>query len=552
MIIRLGLRRWVVGLATALVAIAIATCGSPQLPSPPVMELTSPMGGLVYGLGGEPVSLDPGTSSDGNSMIAQQQLYNRLLEFIPGTTDPEPGLATDWQVSDDGRTWTFTLRPGVIFHDGTAFDAEAVVFNVRRWWDPDFDWGDRAAGKEYGIWADLFGGYRGDPNSLLQDVRTVDPLTVQFLLSQPFAAFPVALASGYFGMASPTAVRRHREQYGAIAAVGTGPFQLQAWHSGDRLEVEKNPTYWKAGLPLEARLALQFVEQPADRLAQLQDSRLDFTVDLTPDQLPELERDPAVDPILRPSLNVGYLALNPSYPPLSDRRVRQAIAQAINKQEIVQAFWGDLGVTDGHFTPPAMRDFQSEAVTDYVYDPAAAQTLLAIAGYPNGFDLDLWYMPVSRPYFPDPKPIAEAFAAELGRIGIQVTLRTTDWGTYLVDRNRPPGFQSFMLGWTGDYGDPDNFLYPHFGPGATQDLGGWQNQEVIQLLNAARAENDPQIRQQLYATVDELLFEEAVRIPIVHSQPLLGKRSHVVNWLPSPLGSEAFETVTKIIDQSTQ
>lgn len=439
------------GLLACILTIALANCGSPETttsesPSPAADEST---GVLVYGSGGPPVNLEPGNITDGNSIIVHEQIYNRLIDFIPGTTELEPSLATEWAVSDDGLTWTFTLQEGIKFHDDTDFNAEAVVFNINRWWDPEFEYGDRDAGKLYEIWEYLFGGFKGSEASVLADVVAVDDATVQFVMNQPFAAFPAAIASGYFGIASPTAIQEVGADYGTASggAIGTGPYMFRDWQSGAQITLEKNPNYWKEGLPIEEQLVISFVEDPAARLAQLRAGSLDFTVDLTPDQLPEIEGDANLEPIYRPSFNVGYLALNPSYEPLASKEVRQAIAQAINKEEIVQAFWGDLGQTDAHFTPPSMAEFQSSDVSDYVYDPDAARQALADAGYPDGFDLELWYMPVSRPYFPNPKPIAEAFAAELGTIGINVSLQTKDWGAYLEDRNQPP--VSSRLCWAG-------------------------------------------------------------------------------------------------------
>lgn len=546
--------RWLgLALIACVFALLLANCDGLQTSAPdsdgasePAVEGSAEA--LVYGSGGEPINLEPGNITDGNSIIVQQQIYNRLIDFVPSTTELEPGLATDWNVSEDGLTWTFKLREGIKFHDGTNFNADAVAFNVRRWWDPQFEFGYRDAGKLYEIWEYLFGGFKGSDNSVLADVSVVDDTTIEFILNQPFAAFPAALASGYFGIASPTAIEESGPDYGTPSgsAVGTGPFVFQEWRSGDRITLEKNSNYWKDELPKVNQLVMSFVSDPAARLAQLRAGSLDFTVDLTPDQLPEIENAPDLDAVFRPSFNVGYLALNPSYEPLSDPRVRSAIAKAIDKSAIVDAFWGELGITDGHFTPPSMEDFQSADVGDYEYNPDAAQQLLQDAGYADGFDLELWYMPVSRPYFPNPKPIAEAFAAELSTIGINVTLQTKDWGAYLEDRNQPPGFQAFMLGWTGDYGDPDNFLYAHFGPGATADLGGWSNDTIFKLLDDARAEGDPDTRAAMYAEVDKLLFDAALRIPIVHSQPLLAKRSNISGWTPSPLGSEAFETVEKL------
>jgi peptide/nickel transport system substrate-binding protein len=504
-------------------------------------------GVLVYGSGGQPVNLEPGNITDGNSVIVQDQIYDRLLEFKPGTTEIVPSLATAWSVSGDGKTWTFKLRSGVKFQDGSEFNAEAVKFNIERWWDAKHPNGYRNAGKNYQIWQQIFGGFKGQPNSLLQNIVVLDKSTIQFVLKQPFAAFPAAIGSAFFGIASPTAIKKAGANYGSPAslAVGTGPFIFKQWRTGDRITLEKNPNYWKSGSPKTNQLVIRFINDPAARLAQLRAGQIDFTTDLAPDQIKEVQNDANLVAVPRPSFNVGYLAINPSYKPLADARVREAIALAINKQQIVQAFWGDLGKSDGHFTPPALAEYQSKKITDYEYNPQKAKQLLAAAGYPNGFDLELWYMPVSRAYFPTPKPIAEAFAADLSAIGIRVKLNTKDWAAYIADRLKPPGFQAFMLGWTADYGDPDSFYYPHFGPGSTIDLGGWKNERLIQLLNQARASGDKANRAKIYGEIDEILHKEVLRLPIVHSQPLLARRKNIAGWVPSPLGSESFDGISK-------
>jgi peptide/nickel transport system substrate-binding protein len=504
-------------------------------------------GVLVYGSGGSPVNLEPGNITDGNSIIVQDQIYNRLIEIKPGTTDLVPGLAAEWSVSTDGKTWTFKLRQGVKFHDGTDFNAEAVKFNIERWWDPNQPQGYRNEGKIYEIWQQMFGGYKGDPNSLLQDVKVVDTSTIQLRLKQPFAAFPAAIASGFYGIASPTAIKKAGANYGkpGSLAIGTGAFVFKEWRTGDRVVLEKNPHYWRTGLPKTNQLVIRFITDPAARLAQLRAGQIDFTVDLAPDQIKELQADPNLESVPRPSFNVGYLALNPSYAPLAKPEVRQAIAQALNQQAIVKAFWGNLGQNDAHFLPPSLSWATTLSLQPYSFNPPQAKQLLAKAGYPNGFPLELWYMPVSRPYYPTPKPIAESFAADLSAIGIRVTLKTKDWAAYLEDRRKAPGYQAFMMGWTGDFGDPDSFLYAHFGPGGTSDIGNWKNDRVFQLLNQARATSDQTARGKLYAEVDELLHQQALRLPIVHAQPLGAKRKNITGWVPSPLGTEPFESVEK-------
>ncbi|MCL6527160.1 MAG: ABC transporter substrate-binding protein [Thermaceae bacterium] len=503
---------------------------------------------LVFGSNGEPVTLEPGNITDGISIYAQRQIYDTLVDFKPGTTDPMAGLATSWFASPDGKTWTFRLRQGVKFQDGTDFDAEAVRFNVNRWWDPK-DPTRINAGSNYEIWSDLFGGPKGDPNSLLKDIQVVDKYTIRFVLNSPFPAFVAAIGSGYFGIASPAAIKAQGAKYGTPAggAVGTGPFKFASWQPGDRLTLEKSTNYWKKGLPKSDGVVFRFIKDPAARLAELKAGSIDFTTDIPPANLEDLQG--AVKPLFRPSFNVGYLALNPIYKPLSDPRVRLAIAMAINKPAIVKAFWGELGVTNGHFTPAAMKTYWSPKVTDYEYSPQKAKQMLAEAGYPNGFDLELWYMPVSRPYFPTPKEIAEAMGADLSAIGIRVKFQTKDWATYLNDRKKAPGFQAYMLGWTGDYGDPSNFYDPHFAA-PIQDLFDANGKpldikDLSEVLTKADTSTNQAERVKLYQQADEMTFNLALRIPIVHSRPLVAQRTNLSGWIPSPLGSESFEEIVK-------
>ena len=540
-----GFRRYGILAVVLAVAIALTNCtggNREQLSGSP-----APVGALVYGSTGQPVNLEPGNITDGNSIVVLNQIYNRLMEIKPGTTEIEPSLATSWAASADGKTWTFKLRSGVKFHDGTAFNAAAVKFNVDRWWDAQNPNGYRNAGKPYEIWQQIFGGFKGAPNSLVQDVTVVDPSTIQFVLKQPFSAFPSAIASGFFGIASPTAIQQAGAKYGTpgSVAVGTGAFVLKEWRSGERIVLEKNPSYWRSGYPKVNQLVIRFVGDPAARLAQLRAGQLDFTTDLAPDQKKELDADANLEALIRPSFNVGYLALNPSYKPLANTKVRQAIAYAINRPAIVKAFWGDLGQHDASFVPPPLGWAGPANLPPYAHDPAKAKQLLAEAGYPNGFDLELWYMPVSRPYFSNPKPIAESFAADLNAVGIRVNLKTKDWAAYLSDRRKPPGYPAFMLGWTGDYGDPDSFYYPHFGPGATDDIGNWKDDRVLQLLDQARAKTAQSDRAKLYGELSEILNREVLRLPIVHAQPLLAQRKSIEGWIPSPLSSEPFERISK-------
>lgn len=549
------LKRWQAALfaVAAVLTVTLSNCAT-QTTTPNAETSGSPSGSpaastsaLVFGTPGDPASLEPGNIEDGNSLYVQQQIYDRLIDYKPGTTQLEPALATEWSASEDGRTWTFKLREGVKFHDGTPFNAEAVRVNFNRWWDPKDPLGFRDAGKTYAVWEGLFGGFKGNEASLLQDIKVVDDNTIQFVLREPFAAFPAAIGSAYFGIASPDAIKKAGKDYGIAGAqaAGTGPYKFVEWRNGDRITLEKNPDYWKSGLPKTDQLVMRVIKEPAARLAELRAGSIDFTIDIAPDQLNELQSDSNLKEVRRPPFNVGYLALNPAYEPFSKKEVRQAVAMAINRKSIVDSFWSGLASSDAHFTPPSLKEYQDGNLPNYEYNPEKAKKMLADAGYPNGFPLELWYMPVSRPYYPTPKPIAEAFAADLGAIGIQVKLNTKDWAAYLNDRFKAPGYQAYMMGWTGDYGDPDNFLYYHFGPGGTKDIGNWKNQQVFKLLEDARKETDNGKRAQQYAQVEKIIFDETVRVPVVHSEPLNGQRANISGWQPSPLAVESFAEVVK-------
>ncbi len=341
---------------------------------------------LVFGMGGDPVSLDSGTITDGNSSLAQSLVYDMLVRFKKGTTTIAPGLATRWTANKDSTEWTFFLRSGVKFTDGTPFNADAVVYNVNRWWDQAADGGANEQSKTFTSWQFIFGGFKGDKNSLLKSVKA-DGNKVVFSLNRSFAPFPEAIATPFFGIASPAAVKKGGSKYGTPVAlpIGTGPFVMQSWQTGDRITLTPNKNHWGKKASYDS-LVLRFLKDPSARLNELKAGTIDFTTDLNPDQLGAVKADSNLTPVIVPSFNVGTLSLNLGNQYLKNDKVRQAITMAINKKAIVDAFWNGLGVTDANFLPPSLNWANSKNVPDdYKYDPAAAKKLLADAGYPNGF-----------------------------------------------------------------------------------------------------------------------------------------------------------------------
>jgi len=499
---------------------------------------------LVYGLSGLPTSIDSVDSQDGNSLVVSAAITETLVFFEPGTTTLVPRLATSWEANDDATAWTFTLREGVTFHDGTAFDAEAVKFNFDRWNLTDHPYAFREQGKTYVPWGWVFGGPGAD-GGILDSVDVIDTYTVQFNLNSPMPFLPTLIAAIYFQIDSPAAVMAAGADYGTpgVGSVGTGPFQFVEWREGELVRVERFDGYWDGPAGVE-EVVFRGIAEPTARLAELQAGAIDIAVGLASDDLAIVEADDnLVVRTAETELNVGYLAMHQANSPFENPLVRQAVAHALDRDAIVEAFYAGLGVVADDHMPPSF--FGHGTPWPYEYNPERARELLAEAGYPNGFDTELWYMPVSRPYYPAPQPIAEAMATYLADIGINAQLMTEDWSTYL-SRYNTGAYPMYMLGWNGDYADPDNFLTTFFGPSGFEQLG-WEAPEVVDALQQARQIAGQDERAALYASVIDAVAADAASIPMAHNRSLSAVRSDVQNWIPSPLGysSVPLHPVTK-------
>ncbi len=459
---------------------------------------------ITFGLSGEPISLDPCVTSDGNGAYVQTQIYNSLIRFKPGTVDLQPDLALRWTTSDDGLTWTFYLRQNVKFQDGTPLNAEAVRFNFMRWWDPSFSFG---ANKGFLGWKNNMGGYKGEPGSIVKDVRVKNAYAVDIVLNNPYPALGSLLAdSGLFGIASPTAIKKNPLQYGTPAgvAVGTGPFVLRKWTSGVGVELAKNPNYFRAGLPKSDNLTFRFIKEPSSRLNELLTGGVDIAADLLPDQLQALKSQCQVEAAAAPGAQ-------PRLP---------------GPQHQLQAAGGRAG-TPGHRGGAQQESHRGrllERAGPHRRPPDSAapvQELLQerhrLQVRPGGGQEDCWRTPViptasrstcgtcrsSRPYYPTPKPIAEAMAADLSAIGIKVNLKTEDWAAYLQHRSEGK-LQAFMLGYIY-VTDADNAYTNLIAPGSTSDIS-WNSPEVNAAMEAARKQSSHAKRLQLYQKVDEIMF----------------------------------------------
>lgn len=552
----------VVALAFTLVLVAGAcapaaqttTSGSPAASTSPAAAAVVTGGTFRFGQSGDPTVLDPWNVTDGNSLLITRQIFESLVDYEPTGFKIVPKLAETWSSSADGKTWTFNLRKGVKFHDGTDFNADAVVFNFERGRFAKHQFRGKPIGDEYEYYADMWNGF--DDDSIITKVEAKDPNTVVFTLKNAFGPFLANMAMPPFAIVSPKSIKDDPDGWMTVSskgAAGTGPFLFKpgAWQKGQQLTVEKNPAYWakdKDGkqLPYLDRAVFRFIKDETARVAELRAGTVDAIRDFSPANIPTIKADAGLQIVPRPSFNVGYLGINLSMKPFDNLNVRKAVAMAIDKQAIAQAIYAGEAKTASQFLVPGMLGYDDSVTDFYKFDQAAAKKLVSDNGGP--FTIDLWYMPVSRPYFPDPKKIAEAFASDLAKIGITANLKTEDWAPYRKDA-RENKFALWLLGWTGDNGDPDNFLNVFFHPKVVDgkdmpiEAGAWSSPATWDLLRKAQVETDSAKRADLYKQVSKLVQNDVPRIPMFHANPPTGTTKKVNGFVPHPTGGEAFTQV---------
>ncbi len=491
-------------------------------------------GTFVFGRGGDSVRLDPATVTDGESFRVTEQIFDNLVQFDGSSTDLRPGLARSWDISADGTVYTFRLRQGVRFHDGTPFDASAVKWNFDRWGNKENQWYQEAVagGGTFEYYEDVTG-----LADAIQSVDVLDEFTVQITLNAPQGPFMLNLALPAFPIISPYSASAG---FDALSRnpVGTGPFRFVSWTPGDRIELEKNPSYWGDQASVD-RVIIRAIPDNAARYLALRSAAIDMMEGANPDDVTNARRDRSLSVILRPSMNVAYVAMDVSKRPFDNVKVRQAVAMSLNRSAIVEALYGGIGIVASQLIPPSLLGWNSE-VKGPQYNVDQAKRLLSEAGFANGFTTDFWYMPVSRPYYPNPQAVAEAFKSDLAKVGITANLKTEDWGAYLADRNQLK-FPIWMLGWTGDNGDTDNFLFTFFGN--LRNDNSWDNAQVRSLLRQAQQSADYSERDMLYKQINQVIDQEMPRIPIAHTTPPLLARAYVKGYQAHPTATEYYNSV---------
>ncbi len=502
---------------------------------------------LVYCSEGSPENFGPMLNTTGTTFDANKPIYDTLIQFKPGATELVPGLAESWETSQDGKSFTLHLRHNAkwqsnkSFKPTRGFTADDVIFTFERMWKDSSPY-HKVSGGDYEYFGDM------DFPKLLSAIDKVDDYTVRFTLTRPNSPFLSDLAMDFSAIMS--------KEYGDVLLkagkpeqidqepIGTGPYYLQQYQKDATIRYRAFDGYWGAKPKIDT-LVFSINKEAAVRLAKLQANECQVMAYPSPADLPKIKSDPGLQVMEQPGLNIGYLAFNVTKKPLDDVRVRRAINMAIDKKAILTAVYQGAGEPAKNLIPPTMWSYNNN-VKDFPFDPAAAKKLLDEAGLKDGFDVDLWAMPVQRPYNPDARRVAELMQSDLAKVGIRAKIVSFEWGEY---RKRVAAGEHMMaeLGWTGDNGDPDNF-FGNLASCAAAAPGGssstkWCNKEFDGLITKAAEIPKQADRAKLYEQAQVIMHDDAPYYLIAHSVVFMPMRKTVTGYVMSPFGSHQFNNV---------
>jgi peptide/nickel transport system substrate-binding protein len=543
--VRGNVRRLVLPVVAVFVLAATGTAGG-----------ASKAGTLVFGGVGEPTYLDPALVSDGVSFMVTEQIFEGLVKLKPGTTKIVPSLATSWKLSGGGKLWTFNLRKGVKFHDGTPWNAAAACANFNRWYNWTGPFQDPSATFYYQT---TYGGFRknevaGLSPPLFRSCKAVGSRQIVVRLNRASGVFFPSLVIQSFSMQSPTAMKRYGADQGTLQGgafratgsyafehpTGTGPFRFSSWTIGQKVELVKNRNYWGRKAKLD-KIIIRPIANNEARFQALKTGEIN-AFDLAPPQdLASLTGDSRLKAIKRPAFNVAYVTIHQGQgSPMNELKVRQAVAHGLDRATVVRQFYFGTGRVAHQFQPPSLFGWTNK-VPKYPFNPTKARQLLNSSNCKVPCKISFWYPTgVTRPYMPDPKRNFEAFVASLERSGFDVEEHSAPWRpTYVPKVNEGTAGDLNLIGWTGDYGDPDNFLgtfFRNFNP-----QFGFNNSRITGILN--RALNEPNFakRVKLYQQANILIMKYIPGVPYAHATPALGAEKRISRLIATPVGGVWFQ-----------
>ncbi len=497
---------------------------------------------LVYCSEASPEGFNPAFYTSGTTFDASSRpIFDGLVQFARGTTKIEPALAESWSVTNGGKSYTFKLRRGVKFQTtknftpSRDFNADDVVFSFARQWDKNHPY-YKVSGGAYEYFNAM------SMPDLIKGIVKVDDYTVRFDLNRPEAPFIANLGMDFASIFSAEyadkMMKAGTPELVDQNPVGTGPFQLVAYQKDATIRYKANPAYW-AGKAKIDNLVYSITPDASVRYQKLKTGECHVMPYPNPADLAAMRKDPKINLLQQEGLNVGYLAYNTKKTPFTDVRVRKALNMAINKQAIIDAVFQGAGKVAKNPIPPTIWSY-NDATKDDPYDPAAAKKLLAEAGVKN-LKTNIWAMPVQRPYNPNARRMAELIQADWAKVGVDAKIVSFEWGEYLK-RSKAGEHDTVLLGWTGDNGDPDNFLAVLLGCDAVggSNRAEWCYKPFNDLIQAAKVTSDQAERTKLYKKAQLIFKEQAPWATIAHSVVFMPMRKEVVGYKINPFGGHGF------------
>jgi dipeptide transport system substrate-binding protein len=475
---------------------------------------------FVYCSEGSPANFSPVLVADAVSGNNTFQIYNSLLDWEIGTTKLIPALAESWTVSKDGLTYTFKLRKDIDFHTTAfftptrKFNADDVIFSFDRMRLPTHPF-HKVSGGKYEFW-ESFG-----MSNIVKNVEKVDSHTVRLTLHKADASFIADMAMPFLAIYSAEYGEQLQKKkmldHIDFEPVGTGPFVWVSYAKDQTVRYKANPTYFGGKAKVDA-LVFSITPDANVRYQKLKRGECHMVSEVGVADLESIKKDPTIQLLTAPGMNVGFLAMNTAKPPLDKLKVRQAISMALDKASYIKATYLGHATVAKNPLPPTVWGY-NDKIKDYALDVPKAKALLAEAGLPNGFEIELWTQPVARPYNPNGKKMGEMMQSDLAKVGIKAKLVTFDWPTYLAKVQK--GEHALLqLGWSADNGDPDNFMYGLLSCSAVK--GGsnhaqWCYEPYDKLVTQAKRLTTQADRAKLYEEAQVVFHDQAPWAPIANS-----------------------------------
>lgn len=493
--------------------------------TPAVTEHTG--GNLVYVLPSDIASFDPQNTKETVSGMVNSQIFDYLTELQPDGS-VGPGLAESWETSADKLTWTFHLRKGIKFQDGTPFNAEAVKINY-----------DRVLNKDNALPSiQLLSG--------VSEVKVVDDYTLQIVTKEPFGPLPFHLSHYSLGIISPAALKSMTPEELAQKPVGTGPFSLVSYTPNESIVLKANPNYWGAK-PHVDTITFKPAPEAATRSVLLQTGAADIVAKISPQDVASLNEAKGVHVDVEPFTRVIFIHMNEKKEPFGNVKVRQALSYAIDRQSIVKNILkGYASVATG---PMGKGVFGYTDAGHYTYDPQKAKQLLADAGYPNGFSTTMW-VPAGR--YQGAEEAAQAVQAQLADIGVKVDIQVKEWSSLLSQIKKGPDeaqWDMLLLGFAPATNDADWQLYSQFNTKSWAPLSNnrsfYSNPEVDKLLDQGRFSTDQTERKAIYAKILKIIYQDAPELYLYQTTQIYGVSDKVSGLVYLPIDIQNLETVSK-------